>query len=497
MKRTITALKGGGTSADNRPSREWLTVAVCSLAFLWISAFWTTAAARAQQPDQETAPSADGSNASQGGDPDPETATTMFPHSNSSRWWISAQANIILQWHSAFPANYSGPNSLSAHGENAASHLFTLYTGYELTKQTEVLFDLESAGGKGLSSALGLAGFTNLDVVRNPQLSQGPYVARLMIHQIIPLSSDLVEAERTPLSLFTELPARRLEIRFGKFSMVDFFDLNNPGSDSHLQFLNWTVDNNGAYDYAANTRGYTDGAIIEYEDRDWGVRFAEALMPKVANGINLDANLARSRSQNLEFELRRGLLPHRKGVLRLLTYLNQANMGSYRTAIDNFLSGLTPVPEVTAHAPQTRSKTGIGVNFEQQLSSLVRVFARAGWNDGRNESYAYTEVDNTFQAGMDMKGDRWKRRNDKVGAVFVSNGISSEHARYLALGGLGFLLGDGALTYGRETIFEGYYTAHLWRGMFGSFDLQHINNPGYNQVRGPVLVPGVRLHVDF
>jgi len=450
-----------------------------------------------QQPAQGPQTDPASPNTGQDGDSNPDTLTTMFPHSDSSRYWISVQANFILQWHGAFPAKYSGPNSLNPHGENATSHLFTLYTGYELTKRTAVLFDMESAGGKGISTALGLAGFTNLDVVRNPQLSQDPYVARFMIHQIIPLSKETVEAERTPLSLFTELPARRLEIRFGKFSMADFFDLNNPGSDSHLQFLNWTVDNNGAYDYAANTRGYTDGVIIEYEDRNWGVRFAEALMPKVANGINLDANLARSRSENLEFEFRHSLVPHRKGVLRLLSYLNQANMGSYRTAIDNFLLGSTPTPDITAHLPMTRNKVGVGVNVEQQLSSTVRVFGRGGWNDGKNESFAYTEVDNTIQAGMDLKGDRWKRRLDKVGAVFVSNGISSVHAQYLALGGLGFLLGDGKLTYGRETIFEGYYTAHLWRGIFASFDLQHINNPGYNQDRGPVLVPAVRMHIDF
>lgn len=430
-------------------------------------------------------------------DSNPETPTTMFAHPDSTRYWISAQANIILQWHGNFPAKYSGPNSLDAHAQNATSHLFTLYTGYELSKKTEVLFDLESAGGHGLSNALGLAGFTDLDVVRNPQLSQDPYVARFMIHEIIPLSSATVESARSPLSLFTELPARRIEIRFGKFSLVDFFDVNDPGSDSHLQFLNWTVDNNGAYDYAANTRGYTDGVVIDYEDRDWGLKFAEALMPKIANGINLDADLARSRSENLELEIRRGLIAHRKGTLRVLGYLNQANMGSYRTAIDNFLLGLTPIPEVTDHPPRTRDKAGLGINFQQEVSSLIRVFGRFGWDDGRNESFAYTEVDSTIEAGMDLKGDRWRRKLDKVGAVFVSNGISAVHAQYLALGGLGFLLGDGALNYGREDIFEGYYTAHLWRGIFASFDLQHLNNPGYNRDRGPVLVPSLRLHVDF
>jgi hypothetical protein len=426
-----------------------------------------------------------------------EDPTTVFPHSETARYWISGQANVILHWHASFPAAYSGPNSFRAHAENDTSKLYTLYTGYALSHTTEVFLDLESAGGHGLSDALGVAGFTNLDVVRNPQLSQVPYVARLMLRQIIPLSSETVTAERGPFALATTLPARRIEIRLGKFSLVDFFDLNTDGSDSHLQFLNWTVDNNGAYDYAANTRGYTDGVILEYDDHQWSVRFAEALMPKVANGINLDADLARARAENVEGEYRGNFLPRRAGVVRVLAYVNHANMGNYREAINNFLSGHGTRPDITAHPPETRIKYGFGLNFEQALTSTARVFGRYGWNDGKTESYVYTEVDRALELGADLRGNAWRRHNDKVGAVFSLNAISGDHARYLALGGLGFLLGDGKLTYGREKIFETYYTLHVWRGLFASFDLQHINNPGYNQARGPVFVPGLRAHVDF
>ena len=71
------------------------------------------------------------------------------------------------------------------------------------------------------------------------------------------------------------------------------------------------------------------------------------------------------------------------------------------------------------------------------------------------------------------------------------------HQTYLADGGYGFLLGDGALNYGRETILETYYTAHVWRGIYLGPDIQHINNPGYNRDRGPVLVVGGRLHLEF
>jgi high affinity Mn2+ porin len=430
-------------------------------------------------------------------DSDSGDVLTLFPHSETSRYWISGQANIVLQWHPAFPAAYSGKNSFLPISENATSKVYTLFLGYQLTHTTEVFFDMESAGGHGLSNALGLAGFTNVDVVRNPSLGSVPYVARIMIRQIIPLSSERVTAERGTLGLATSLPARRLEVRLGKFTMPDFFDANTYGNDSHLQFLNWTVDNNGAYDYAANTRGYTDGLILEYDDHWFTARFAETLMPKVANGTHLDADIARARAENLEFEARGKLILHRPGVVRFLSYLNHADMGNYEQAIADFREDPSNPPDIIATRRQGRHKYGFGLNFEQEVTPHVAIFGRLGWSDGRNESFAYTEVDRTLELGVFTKGDRWRRRNDRAGAVFVANGIVAAHQQYLALGGLGFLLGDSALTYGPEKIFEGFYTAHLWRGFFASFDLQHVNNPGYNQARGPVFVPGVRFHVDF
>ena len=270
------------------------------------------------------------------------------------------------------------------------------------------------------------------------------------------------------LALATSLPARRIEIRVGKFTIPDFFDLNSYGNDSHLQFLNWTVDNNGAYDYSANTRGYTDGVILEYDDHWFTVRFAETLMSKVANGINLDADIARARAANLEFEARGNRILHRDGVVRFLSYLNQANMGNYEQAIRDFQSGETPVPDIVSTRREGRHRYGFGLNFEQEIAPQIGIFGRLGWSDGRNEAYEYTEVDRTIELGAFSKGDRWKRRNDRVGAVFVANGIVKAHQEYLALGGLGFLLGDGNLTYGPEKIVEAFYTAHLWRGFFAS-----------------------------
>lgn len=433
---------------------------------------------------------------------DPDAAaqpepTTIFPHSEASRFWLSGQINYIFQWHPAFHSPYQGPLSLTADAETAGSRVLTLFSGVELTKYIELLCQVESAGGKGIGNGFGLAGFTNLDVVHNPSLGSTPYIGRTMVHVVLPLSSDEESAERNPLSLHTKLAKRRLEFRAGKMQLVDFFDLNSGGSDSHLQFLNLTVDNNGAYDYAADTRGYTIATMIEYDDHVWSVRFAEALMPRIANNIDLQWNLERARSENVEFELRKGFVPRQDAVIRVLTYFNHANMGDYRDAIHHFESGETAAPDVTNHPLLTSVKYGFGVGIEQGVGAGVTAFGRFGWNEGRKESFAYTEVNQSVLIGSAMNGKRWRRGFDRAGLAVSSNALSGDHRRYLQLGGKGFLLGDGTLNYGREKIFETFYTVHLWRGVFGAFDLQHLNNPGYNRDRGPVLVPSIRLHLDL
>ncbi len=427
------------------------------------------------------------------GVPEPSTADM---ESFWDRFWISAQANIIRQQHPAFDAKYSGPNSFLPGKEHATSRVETLYTGFRSTEKLEILADVESAGGAGLSSALGIAGFTNVDVVRNPTLGEDPYISRVMLHYTIPLSKETTEATRNPLSLASIVPVRRLELRVGKMSTVDFFDLNSVGSDSHLQFMNWAIVNNGAFDYAADTRGYTYGLIAELYAKTWTARFGEMLMPTVANGINLDWNIARARGENFEFEYRAGLLRKRATILRPLAFVNHANMGSYRDAINGYLSGKDAVPDVTLYRRQGAVKYGFGLNAEQELSYLWRAFGRLGWNDGANESFAYTEIDRTAEVGTDFQGKPWHRRQDKIGAAFVANGISEDHRRYLALGGSGFILGDGALNYGLEKIFETYYTAHVWRGISFAVDYQHVTNPGYNQDRGPASVVSFRIHLE-
>jgi hypothetical protein len=431
--------------------------------------------------------------------PAPDGTESMLPHFKDTRFWLSGQANFIFQTHPPFRAPYTGTNSLRPNYEKATSRLLTLYTGVRLNNSTELLIDIEEAGGAALSLGLGLAGNTDLDIVRNPFLSKAPYLGRGVIHKVFALSKDKVENTRSFLSLFDELPRRRLEVRFGKFSMPDFFDLNSVGSDTHFQFANWSIDNNGVWDYAADTRGYTVGAVADFEDRNWGFRAAEALMPKVANGIDLVWRPWQARGENFEYELRRGFLPKKAGVLRLLSYVNHANMGIYRDAVMEFQDGQLneSSPEITNHPWHITCKYGFGVNVEQSLTANLTAFARWGWDNGGTESFAYTEIDSTLAEGVGANGAMWRRKQDRAGVSFVSNGIKKDHQNYLADGGLGFLLGDGHLNYGRENIVELYYTAHVWRGIYVGPDLQHINDPGYNRDRGPVIVPGFRLHTDF
>jgi high affinity Mn2+ porin len=436
----------------------------------------------------------------------------LFPHAADGDHWVSGQANVIAQGHPRFPAAYTGQQSLKPQPEGAVSFVGTLFTGYRLTPLTEAYVDVEMAAGGGISQTFGLGGFTNLDVVRNPTLGSEPYLARVVLRQIIPLGAASVAVGRGPHQVAAQLPARRLELAVGKLSTADYFDRNSAGSDSHLQFMNWTVDNNGAYDYAADTRGYTYGAVVTYESPRFAARFGEMLMPKVANGIAFDWDIAHSRAENLEAELRFAVAGQ-PGVVRGLFFLNHANMGLYRAAIDSFRQDpaldaacrqsfmdqqmrALPGPVIECHRREGTTKAGVGINFEQALGP-ARLFGRAGWSDGRKESFAYTEVDRSVELGGDLSGNWWRRADDRLGVAGVANGLAAPHRDYLALGGKGFLLGDGALRYGPETIVEGYYTALVGRGLSLAVDAQWIRHPGYNRDRGPAAVGAVRLHLEL
>ncbi len=476
----------------------WFAVVFC---FVWFgsSAPVLRAQGSSSAPDA-TKPASAPPDAASVGDAATDAPVTLFPHAKTARWYAGGQANIIFQANPPFHSPYEGTNSFVGRGEYKTSLLGTLYLGARLNDspryRTEMLLHLESSGGRGLSQALGLAGFTNLDVVRNPSLGSKPYLARVQVHQTIALSEKMTEDVRTPFPLPTHTPEKRLELRVGKMSLPDFLDQNAVGSDSHLQFTNWTIDNQGAWDYAADTRGYTWGALAELDTLNYSARYVVATMPTVANGIDVDYALRRASGQNVELESRHPVFGKSHTTVRLLGFVNHANMGTYRVANRIALATGT-TPDVVATRQQGTVKYGLEWNVEQELPHHVRAYTRLGWNEGQHESFAYTEVDQSLSGGADYSLVGHGRLNDRIGLAFVSNAIKRDHQRYLALGGLGFLLGDGRLNYARENIVETYYTAHTYRGLFLSVGGSAIFHPGYNQDRGPVLVPSVRTHVEF
>jgi high affinity Mn2+ porin len=385
---------------------------------------------------------------------------------------VSGQINSVTQGCFGFHSPYSGPNSLPGDGQLASSRVLTLFTKLVLPASTDLEVDIESAGGSGIGNALGLAAYVNLDVVRNPALGSKPYLARAVLHHS-----------------FLHGNQHRLDIYAGQFSTVDLFDVNAVGGDSHTQFLNWAIDNNAAYDYAADTRGYTRGMVVQWAATKWELRAAEMMMPTVANGLVLSWS-GNTRAENFELERYTSVFGH-DGSVTLLSFVNHANMGDYRDAVADRSPGSPP--DITLHRHAGTVKYGFGLNLQQSLIHDVRVFARLGWNEGQHESFAYTEANNTVALGADVR----YLHHFKTGMAAATGGLSADHKAYLAAGGMGFLLGDGRLRYGRETVVESYTTYSFPKGISASFDLQFITNPGYNRDRGPVWVPAIRLHWDL
>jgi hypothetical protein len=279
-------------------------------------------------------------------------------------------------------------------------------------------------------------------------------------------------------------------------SLTDFFDLNSVGSDSHLQFLNYAIDNNAAYDIAADARGYAYGALVELYQPKWAARFATVLEPRDTGGLRTDWNLSRSRSENFELEIHPNLIPKRASVFRALAFVNHASMGNYPEAVSAYLSGHDARPDLSAHIQPGQTSYGFGLNGEQGVNDYLRLFGRFGWNQGSREAFQFAEADHTVAIGADFDGRKWRRPGHRVGIAMAVNGLAAVHRQYLELGGVSYLLGDNGLQYGREQILETYYNLRLLHGVYAAFDVQRVWNPGYNRNRGPVLIYGIRLHLE-
>ena len=413
----------------------------------------------------------------------------------TQRWNLFYQATSIGQYHGAFHSPYSGPFSLQNYWERDVSLTTTLFFGLRLEKNTTLYFDPEIAGGRGFSGVNGLANSSNGELPRVASATPKPYIARLYVAHDFGFGDEMESFDSEGNQLAGQRPMKRYTVTAGRFTVTDFFDNNRYSHDPRTQFMGWAVMYNGAWDYPADVRGYTWGWVHEFHSRNWSVRYGSAAMPRVANGLRFDRRLFRNRGDMFEGEYRYAVGKH-AGAVRLLHYQNRANAGVYGEAIRQAeQSG--GAPDVTSTRRNGTLKYGFGVNMEQEIANDIGIFARLGWNDGKTESFAFTAVDRLATGGVSLAGQRWRRRFDTAATELTASGISGVHALYLARGGHDFLIGDGRLRYGPEYIWETYYSARVFPGFFVNFDLQHVSNPAYNQDRGPVWIPSIRLHVEL
>ena len=410
-------------------------------------------------------------------------------------WNVKLQLTYVWQAKPAIRSPYEGDHSLNGAREKSYSFTATAAFGVRLGANTELYFDPEVAQGVPLSGLVGLAGFTNGEMARTSGANPTFYRARFFARHVIGLSDETEDIAPAMNQLGSKYATRRLILTVGNVSVLDIFDANQFNHDPRSQFLNWTVMTHGAYDFAADARGYSWGAAAEYLGDGWALRAGRFVQPKEPNQLALDSRIGRHYGDQIEIERRYELDQNMPGVVRVLAYRNRTIMARYNDALA-LAAATGTTPSLDAVRTTEKSKVGIGVNLEQTFTPNVGGFLRAMWADGKTETYAFTEADRSVSFGASTKGAVWGRPSDTFGVAFAGNMLSQPHRDVLAGGGLTFFLGDGRLKYASEQIFETFYAVSPVKGLTMSLDLQRIRNPGYNADRGPASFFGVRLHIE-
>ena len=407
-------------------------------------------------------------------------------------WSFHGQLTVIEQTHGGFDSPYSGVNSLQATHEDQHTATTTLFLGRALWPGGELYYNPEVTQGTGLSGTIGVAGFPNGEATRAGSKRPEYNTARLFLRQTIGLGGPAEDVASDINQLAGSTPAERLILTLGKLSATDLFDGNAYSHDPRTQLLNWALMDNGAWDYPSDTKGYTGGFTAEWRIARRSLRWGIFLEPEEANGGSFDSHWSSAHGQAFEWE-ERYTVSGQPGKWRVLVFSNRAHMGSYAEALQ---SAGAAAPDVTL-SRRYRYKNGAGLDWEQQATASLGLFVRAGFNDGRTETWAFTEIDRTVSAGLSLKGGAWHRPDDTLTVALLLNGLSSEHRRYLAGGGYGFIVGDGRLAYGPERILEVLYDWKASRWLAVGTDTQLVANPGYNRDRGPVVIFAARMHAAF
>jgi high affinity Mn2+ porin len=422
------------------------------------------------------------------------TAPAVPEATTPEAWNVYGQATFVQQYHPGFTSPYQGTNSLSpvSNGEETADA--TLFLGIRLWDGGAFYINPEIDQGFGFDDTLGIAGFSSGEAYKIGKAEPYFRLPRAFVRQRFDLGGEVTTLSPAPNELGGTQTADNLVLTIGKFSIVDLFDTNIYAHDPRGDFLNWSVIDASAFDYAADSWGYTVGAAAEWTHSWWTLRGGFFDLSNVPNSSSLEPGFKEFALVG-EFEGRYDLKGH-PGKLKLLGFVNYARMGSYGDAVQ--LGQATDSIPNTALVRHYAWRPGIELNLEQEVSADLGAFARISFNDGSKEAYDFTDVNRSASAGIALKGTGWNRADDVVGLAAVVNGISSAARAYFAAGGLGILIGDGQLPHYRtEDILETYYAMRLTEHFTVSADYQYVANPAYNRDRGPVSIFAVRVHAEF
>jgi high affinity Mn2+ porin len=410
---------------------------------------------------------------------------------NASPWSFHGQATYVMQWHPDFTAPYTGQNSMTPYSNSAQTSDYTLYLGRKLWSGAEFYINPEIDQGFGLSNTLGMAGYSSGEAYKVG--AQDPYfrLPRAFLRQTIDLGGERIDVEDQPNQVATSTTSNNVVITVGKFSVVDIFDTNKYAHDPRLDFLNWAALDAGAFDYAADAWGFTQGASIEWNQDWWTLRSGFFTLSTVPNSTNLDLTFKQYQLVE-EFEERHQLFG-RDGKFKVLGFMSHGSFGTYQDAIAQ--SG-GDAPD-TSMVRSVKNRWGFALNLEQEITPTLGGFARFSWNDGKVEAVEFTEINQSLSFGLSMKGNSWKRHQDTVGVVQIFNSLSDDAKNYFSQGGMGILIGDGQLNYGVERITEIYYNMALTKNFAIGADYQFVSNPAYNRDRGPINIFGLRVRANF
>jgi high affinity Mn2+ porin len=436
-------------------------------------------------------------------DDSPSTPSIEGAPEELQTWNWHMQNTATLQGYPPFVASYSGPNSLPTGGEIHETLSMDLYGGLRLWSGAEAYVDVLTWQGFGLAGTLGIDDFPNGEAYKIGTHAPRSAVARFFLRQTVGLGGEKEDLLNDQLTLAGRQDVSRLTYTIGRFSSKDIFDNNAYANDARTQFMNWAFTANAAWDYPADSLGYTTGVAIELNQPKWALRYGFFQLPNQRNGFTIedrylmwpgegsagDGRFWHAWGMVVETERRYSINAHR-GVIRILDYVNQADMGSYRAALS------APGIDIDlTHA--TRHGYGFGLNAEQEITKNIGVFSRLGWNDGHNEAWMFTDANKTASLGISVKGEAWHRPDDTIGVASVVSGISKVNQQFLGAGGTGILDGDGALNYAKEGVLETYYDRKIAEHLHGTLDYQLVANPAFNNARGPVSVFSTRLHFEF